>query len=336
MTAALLLLALAANAPDWFRVYQYAQKTATLRGCSECQGEPDDVCEVRAGAQSRALDEYAAGRPPAPGRIRLLRSKADPDCAPHAKAMFSPKGTVELAAIRMARAPPSAALLDRFPARFAVEGWPQAPQRRKGVAPRAATPDRSALRASLLCWGSERAWPAVELGPGSTCEWWLLPVHADGEPDLAGASFPLLAQHNRWPEPFHFGDARWSRAFDRAAALEESALLGEEPPRPDPPAAAQLPAPAPPPAPAAAPTAARCGAEARQRTALLDRFDQWERQIVGPRRSLDRASWTLDAAAWSGHCPELDVLRSVLERQLGCAVGQEGRCVGPAGAEASR
>jgi hypothetical protein len=333
MSAALLLLALAAPTPEWFRVYQYAQKATALRGCSECQGETDDVCEVRAGAQSRVLDEYAAERPPAPGRVRLLRSKADPDCAPHAKALFALKGAVELAAIRMARVPPSTALLDRFAPRFAIQGWPRAPQRRKGDEPRAATPERAALRASLLCWGSERGWPTVELGPGSACEWWLLPVRNDGEPDLAGASFPLLAQRNRWPEQFRFGDARWSRAFDRTAPLEESALLGEEAAKPDPPAA---PAPLPPPAPPPAAAAGRCGAEARQRTALLDRFDQWERQIVGPRRSLDRDSWTLDAAAWSGHCPELDVLRSVLEQQLGCAVGQEGRCVAAAGAEASR
>jgi hypothetical protein len=332
MSAALLILALAAPAPDWFRVYQYALKAATLRGCSECQGEPDDVCEVRAGAQSRALDEYAAQRPPAPGRVSLLRSKAETDCAPPAKVLFSPKGGVELTAIRMARAAPSAALLDRLAPRFALQGWPRTPQRRKGTEPRAALPERTALRVSLLCWGSERAWPAAELGPGSTCEWWLLPVGADGEPDVAGPSFPLLAQRNKWPEQFHFGDARWSRAFDRAAPLEESTLLGEETPKPEPPAA---PAPLPPPA-APPPVAARCGAEARQRTALLDRFDQWEQQIVGPRRSLDRASWTLDAAVWSGHCPEMDVLRSVLEQQLGCAVGQEGRCIGAAGAEAPR
>ncbi len=335
MSAALLILALAAPAPDWFRVYQYAQKTASLRGCSDCQGEPDDLCEVRAGAQIRALDEYASERPPVPGRVRLLRSKADPDCAPHAKALFAPRGTVELAAIRMARVPPSAALLERFAPAFAVPGWPRSPQRRKGEEPRASTPNRAALRVSLLCWGSERAWPAVELGPGSACEWWLLPVHGEGEPDLAGASFPLLAQRNRWPEPFRFGDARWSRAFDRALPLEEAVLLGEERPAPDPAAAPAPPASATPPPPPS-PAALRCGGEAREHTALLDRFDQWERQITGRRQSLDRASFTLDAAAWSGHCPELDVLRSVLEEQLGCAVGQEGRCIGAAAPEASR
>jgi len=329
--AALLLLA-AAAAPDWFRAWQYAEKTSSLRGCSECQGEPDDLCEVRAGAQSRGLEEYAAERAPQ-GRVRLLRSRADPDCAPHAKALFAPSGAVDLAAIRMARVPPSPALIERFAPAFAVPGWPRAPQRRKGQQPRPAVPDKAALRLSLLCWGSERGWPAKDLDPGTSCEWWLLPVRADGEPDLAAPSFPLLAKANHWPPSFPFGDGRWSRAFDPAQPLLESILLGEEPAKAEPPAAPQAQAPAPPARPA--PAAARCGPEAAQRTALLDRFDQWERQITGARRSLDRASWSLDAAAWSGHCPELDVLRSVLEQQLGCAVGQEGRCI-DAGAEASR
>jgi hypothetical protein len=78
----------------------------------------------------------------------------------------------------------------------------------------------------------------------------------------------------------------------------------------------------------AAPAIARCAGEARAGSAVLDRFDQWEAQVVGARRSLDRLSWTLDAGAWSGHCQELEVLRSALERQLGCALGQEGRCLG--------
>jgi len=84
------------------------------------------------------------------------------------------------------------------------------------------------------------------------------------------------------------------------------------------------------PAPAAvmgARAPARCPGDGQVRTAVLDRFDQWEAQLVGARRSLDRSTFTLDAAAWSGHCQELDVLRSALEHQLGCAVGQEGRCV---------
>src|SRR5205807_6775426 len=42
--AAMMLLLLAA-ALDWFHVYQYTPKAAALRGCSECKGEPDDLCE---------------------------------------------------------------------------------------------------------------------------------------------------------------------------------------------------------------------------------------------------------------------------------------------------
>jgi hypothetical protein len=329
VSAALLILALAAPVTDWFRVYQYTEKTTRLRGCSECQGEPDDVCEVRAGAQSRALEEYAAERPRMSGRVKLLRSKADPDCAPQAKAVFAVRGPVELAAIRIARAAPSPALLERFAPRFSVAGWPRSPQRRKGAELKPAAPDRSALRTALLCWASERGWPASDLGTAATCEWWLLPVRGDGEPDLAGPSFPLVARHDRWPEPFHFGDARWSRAFDRASPLEEPVLLGEEARQPDPPAPSV-------PAPPAASAPIRCGAQAGERTALLDRFEQWERQIVGRPRTLDRGSWTLDAAAWSGHCPELDVLHSVLEEQLGCSVAREGQCLAAAGAETSR
>ena len=324
MIAAALAFVLLATpeAPDWFRVYQYAAKPASLRGCSECQGEPDDVCEVRPGTQSRALAEYARQRPPAADRVALLRSKADPDCAVFAAPFFGPRGAVELAAIRLSRAPPSAALVDRFAVRSAAEGWPRAPQRRKGLRLASAQPDRAALRTALICWGSERGWPAAELSAATTCEWWLLPVKADGEPDLAKASFPLIAGRNLWPEPLRYGDPRWPRAFDPGAALDESILLGGEPPQ----EAAAAPTPLPPPVPA--PIAnVRCG-EARVRGAVLDRFDQWEVQIVGARRSLDRASWTLDAGAWSGHCQELDVLRTALEKQLGCALGQEGRCVG--------
>ena len=53
MTPGLLLALLAsgAQAPDWFRAFQYAQKPVSLRGCAECQGEPDDLCEVRPGTQ---------------------------------------------------------------------------------------------------------------------------------------------------------------------------------------------------------------------------------------------------------------------------------------------
>src|SRR3989441_1157989 len=222
------LLAAGSEAPDWFRAWQYTAKPATLRGCSDCQGEPDDVCEVLPGAQSRAIAEYALQRSPAADRVKLLRSKADPDCAVRAAAFFSLRSPVELAAIRLARTPPSVALLDRFGVRYSVAGWPRAPQRRKGLQLVAATPDRAALRIGLVCWGAERAWPAVELGAPSACEWWLLPVRADGEPDLARASFPLVAQRDRWPQPFRFGERRWSRAFDRAHLLDESLLLGED------------------------------------------------------------------------------------------------------------
>ena len=77
----ILLLALL----DWFSVYQYAPKAVALRGCSECKGEPDDLCEVRSGAQVRRVDEL---RSTADGRVYLLRSKADPDCAVPAKALL--------------------------------------------------------------------------------------------------------------------------------------------------------------------------------------------------------------------------------------------------------
>jgi hypothetical protein len=328
MSAALLAVALVASgsdAPDWFRAVQYAAKPTALRGCSECQGEPDDLCEVRAGALARALGESTALPSPAPNRVKLLRSKADPDCAVQPATLFGARGTVELAAVRLTRTPPSVALIDRFAVRLAVVGWPRAPQRRKGQRLVAVAADRTELRTALVCWGAERAWPAADLGPATLCEWWLLPVRSDNEPDLGRPSFPLIGGRDRWPEKFRFGDPRWSRAFDRSAALDESVLLGGEPR-----AEAQPAAPPPPPAAPVTPTAsaiARCG-EGRLRTAVLDRFDQWEAEIVGPPRSLDRTAWTLDAAAWSGHCQELDVLRSALEQQLACALAQEGRCVG--------
>jgi hypothetical protein len=70
-----------------------------------------------------------------------------------------------------------------------------------------------------------------------------------------------------------------------------------------------------------------CGDAGRARAATLDRFDQWDLQIRGATRaSLDRGSWKLDAAAWSGHCQEFDVLRAALEQQLACAVAVFGQC----------
>ena len=327
--ASLVLLSAAVEAPDWFKAIQYTPATASLRGCSECQGEPDDVCEVRAGALTRPIADYDQKRA-GPDRVRLLRSKADPDCAVPTAAFHGPRTHVELAAIRVARTAPGAAVIEKLAGKFANAGWPRAPHRRKGQPLAPAALQRDALRAALVCWSAERSWPARELDASAFCEWWLLPFRADGEPDLAGAAFPLLPRRDRWPESFHFGDARWARAFDRAAAVEDAVLLGE-------PAAATAP-PAPQPvalAPTAAAVVSRCGEEARTRSALLDRFDQWEARIVGARRSLDRGRWALDLAAWSGHCQELDVLRGVLEQQLGCSVAQEGRCIA-AGGEAAR
>jgi hypothetical protein len=294
---ALLALLLAAEPPDAFRAWQYAAKTVTLRGCSDCKGEPDDVCEVRAGAQVRPLEEYAAGRWPAPDRLKLLRARADPDCAVPAKALFGARGALELAAIRIAPAPPSAALVEQ--AGQAVAGWPRSPAHRKPQPPAALKPLRNALRFALACWASEQGWPVrTAPGPGNACELWLLPVQPDGAPALGGASF-LLAS-----------------GVEAGTPLQEWVVLGEAQPG----AEAR---PVPPPAP---PAPAACGDDARARTATLERFEQWEQQIRGARRSLDRAAWTLDAAVWSGHCQELEVLHAALEQQLGCAVAEQGRC----------
>jgi len=297
----IIALLLATLPGDGFRAVQYAARSSVLHGCAECQGEPDDVCEVRDGVQSQRLDEYAKGRWPAPGRIKLLRSKADPDCAvPIAgrKGFFS---GVELAAIRIAPTPPSPALLES--GGQAVRGWPRALQRRQGEA-FSARPQRTALREALVCWPSEKAWPwTAALDKNNPCERWLLAVRPDsGDPDLAGASFPL-------GKPFN---------YDPAVTFEGASAPAEAPP----------PAPAPP--MAAGP--ARCGGAARAKAATLDRFDQWDAQIrSSPRPSLDRDSWALNAAAWSGHCQELDVLRAALEQQLACAVDVQGKCAGVAG-----
>jgi hypothetical protein len=78
-------------------------------------------------------------------------------------------------------------------------------------------------------------------------------------------------------------------------------------------------------------TAPACGDAARAHAATLDRFDQWDLQIRGATRaSLDRATFTLDAPAWTGHCQELDVLRGVLEQQLSCSVAVSGICAAEA------
>ena len=107
---------------------------------------------------------------------------------------------------------------------------------------------------------------------------------------------------------------------DSSSSFDDSILLGEAAPPPPPVPPAPLP-------PAPAPMHAACGETARSRTATLDRFDQWDAQIrASARPSLDRGALALDAAAWSGHCQELEVLRSALEQQLGCSVDLQGRC----------
>ena len=321
---------------DWFRAVQYTSRASVvLRGCSDCQGEPDDRCEVRKGAQVQPLEQYARGRWPAPGRVKLLRSRADPDCAVRAtgpQSLLGPAGAVELAAIRLAAAPPSAALLERFPPQIAVRGWPRSPDRRQSERPQAAQPQRSSLRLGLVCWPAERGWPhpaaagvdaRAALERSNSCEWWLLPVGPTGEPDVEAASFPL--EGHPWPAAFGYGDERWARAFDRSSPFDETILLGEAPP-PDPPAARLSPEEAP---PAKTAGRVRCGDAERARSATLERFDQWDAQLRrASRRSLDRDSWTLNAAVWAGHCPEMDALRAALEEQLGCAVEQQGSCAG--------
>lgn len=313
---ALLLALLVAEAPDWFKAVQYTPRPVNLRGCSECRGEPDDVCEVRAGAQSLRIEEYARDRWPAPGRIKLLRSKADPDCAVQAegpKGLLGPRGVLELAAIRLAEAAPSALLAEKFSFDRSEPSWPRAPSRRKNGA-HAAKPARASLRQALICWPSERGWPQGPLDSSNLCEWWLLPLRENGDADLLGASVPFAGK------PFPYGDARYQSAFDASMPLDESSILGG--------ATAAAPKPAPPPPPPVAP--ARCSEPARS-SAALDRFDQWDAQIRGSARpSLDRAAFTLNAAAWAGHCQELDLLRSALERQLGCVLETSGNCLAAA------
>jgi hypothetical protein len=335
MLLALLLSSAAAQA-DWFRAVQYAPAPAVLRGCAECQGEPDDACDVRAGLQMRALDDYARQRWPAPGRIKLMRSNADPDCAVPARALFASRGPVELAAIRMATSPPAPALLEQLALGPAVSGWPRRSPQRNVLPVATAVPDRAALRTALVCWPSEKGWPSpaaatdarATLAKANLCEWWLVAVRPDtGEPDPAGASFPIAVK------PFPATAAQWAAALDPALPLEDALLRQTAATsQPDParalaPAPARAPAPAPDPDPDRDRGPAKCGDVARSRSATLDRFDQWDRHIRNAAApSLDRASFSLDAAVWSGHCQELDVLRAALERQLGCTAALTGEC----------
>jgi hypothetical protein len=332
----LLALALAGAAPaEWFRAVQFASKDAVLRGCADCQGEPDDACEVRAGIQMRTLDDYAQKRWPAPGRVKLLRSNADPDCAVPAKTLFAGRGPVEVLAVRMAPNPPPPALLEQVALGPPIQGWPQRAPHRPQPVP-TAHPDRGSLRTSLICRPAEKGWPWPTAGAdgrstldkANLCEWWLLSVKPDtSEADLTGVSFPLGVK------PFAATDPRWAAAFDPALPLE-SALLESPPPlAAKPPAQPLALAPGPALGPAPDPAKQRCGDPARSRTATLDRFDQWDRQVrASPFPSLDRASFTLDAGAWSGHCQELDVLRAALEQQLGCGTALSGACASASGA----
>ena len=314
-----MILLLALLAAEGFRVVQYAPKPVALRGCAECQGEPDDVCDVGAGVQAQPIGEYLKARWPAPGRLKLLRSKAEPDCAVPAKALLGPRAPIELAAVRMEPAPPAPALLDGLGP--AADGWPRRLARRP--APSSRKPERAALREAVLCWPSERGWPtaarsdARPLDASNRCEAWLLAVKADtGEPDPGGVSFPLKRASFAYAPP--------------AEAAQAEAPASGKPSRPSAAAALREPDPQPPPARAALPTAP-CGDAARAKAATLDRFDQWDLQIRGAKHaSLDRAAWALDAGAWAGHCQELDVLRSVLEQQLACAVNVSGSCAGEA------
>jgi len=326
VAAALLpLAARAAPAEDWFRAYQYAAKPQTLRGCSDCAGERDDVCEIPAGVLSQPIGEYGDARWPAAGRLKLLRSKADPDCAVPAfgaKGILAGHAGVEIAAIRLARGAPSSALLDRVADVPAVQGWPVAPWRRKADPIVRAHAQRSAERLAAVCWPSEQGWPTAASesdgpGPGNACELWLLPVKPQtGEPDLSGVSFPVTSA-------FPAGDPKWAKAFDPNAPLDDSLVLGGSPAPVEVVRHAE-------PAPAASvpPPIARCGEAARKKTATLERFEQWEAQVIGAaHHSLDRKEWTLDATAWSAHCQEMDVLRTALEQQLGCTIARRGPCL---------
>lgn len=313
-------------AAEGFRVVQYAPRPVALRGCAECRGEPDDVCEVSAGLSAQPIAEYLKARWPAPGRLKLIRSKAETDCAVQPQALLGARGALELAAVRVETALPSSTLLEKVGP--PIVGWPRIPPKRNPAARDSPQLERAALREAIFCWPSERGWPsdlhgdARPLDANNRCQKWLVAVKPEtGEPDLTGVSFPLRqAAFAYAPAPAARAAAAAPTGRDDPAAMalsgraESGAAAVEPPPR----EAASSPADTP---------AAPCGDSARTHVATLDRFDQWDLQIRrGARASLDRASWTLDAAAWSGHCQELDVLRGVLEQQLSCAVAVAGSC----------
>jgi hypothetical protein len=349
------MLLLSLLAAEGFLVVQYAPKPVSLRGCAECTGEADDVCEVR-GLQAQPIGEYLKARWPAQGRLKLIRSKAESDCAVQAKAVLGPGARLELAAVRMQTALPAAGLLDSLGP--AVEGWPRRLQRVTKAVSR--KPDRSLLREAVVCWPSEHGWPSAAqsdarpLDATNRCEAWLLAVKAEtGEPDAGGFSFPLKRASFAFAPPADAArdaqgpSATSAREPPATASREPSALAARESPAlaaRESPALTAFEAPASsadtthavgvrtqasgqnpdPPPPTAAPA---CGDAARAHAAPLDRFDQWDLQIRGATRaSLDRATFTLDAQAWTGHCQELDVLRGVLEQQLSCAVAVSGNC----------
>jgi hypothetical protein len=326
------MLLLSLLAAEGFLVVQYAPKPVSLRGCAECKGEPDDVCEVRAGLEAQPIGDYLKARWPAQGRLKLIRSKAESDCAVQAKALLGPGARLELAAVHMQTVLPAAGVLESVGP--AVEGWPRRLQRGSKAVLR--KPDRALLREAVVCWPSEQGWPAPArsdarpLDATNRCEAWLLAVKPEtGEPDASGISFPLKRASFAFAPPAAAADAT---APPASAPRESPALAAAEPPAQRMKASGLGPQASDqnldPPQLTAAPA---CGDAARAHAATLDRFDQWDLQIRGATRaSLDRATFTLDAPAWTGHCQELDVLRGVLEQQLSCSVAVSGICAAEA------
>src|SRR5207245_2250774 len=76
-----------------------------------------------------------------------------------------------------------------------------------------------------------------------------------------------------WPAAVSYCDGRWAKAFDRTSPFDDALLLGEGSAREEPPA----PTPAVASSPSRTPAAAvRCAEAARERSATLERFDQWD------------------------------------------------------------